>query len=114
MIPSAISETTDKPIVEARFHLVECKTHSVYGETGYGSSKAVTVVLQAAKSGIFGKASPNGRIELMIANPAAYQVFQEAFDDADRRMYDPQVPAPKMGSKRFRVYFVEDEDQAPA
>lgn len=113
-IPAALSSVTDKQIVEARFHLVECKTHSAYGETGFGSSKVVTVTLQAARSGIFGKASPSGRIELMIANPAAYEVFTQAFDDADRRMYNTEVASPKMGSKRFRVYFVEDEDQAPA
>ena len=113
-IPAALSEHTDKPIVEARFHLTEVRHHSLYGESGYGSSKAVTITMQAARSGIFGKASPSGKIELMIANPAAARIFQEAFDDADRRLHDEAVPAPKMGSKRYRVYFVEDEDQAPA
>lgn len=113
-IPSALSAVTDKPIVEARFHLVEVKSHQTYGDTGFNTAKAVTITLQAAKSGIFGKASPSGRMEMMIANPGAYEVFENAFNEQSRAFYDPEVPSPKMGTKRFRVYIVEDEDQTPA
>lgn len=113
-IPSALSAVTDKPIVEARFHLTECAAVSGWGDTGYNTTKQVRVVLTAAKSGIFGKASPNGRLEIMIANPGAYEVFEQALDEAAKAIMDPNVPSPKMGSKRFRIYIVEDEDQTPA
>jgi hypothetical protein len=112
-IPIAIASCTDKPIVEARFHLTEVHSFQAYGDSGFGTAKSVIVTMTAAKSGIFGKASPNGKLEIHIANPGAYTVFEKAFDEAARRVYDPDFAAPKMGSKRFRIYIVEDEDQAP-
>lgn len=113
-IPAAIAGVTDKPIVEARFHLTEVRSFQAYGDSGFGTAKSVVVTMTAAKSGIFGKASPNGKLEIHIANPGAYEVYEKAFDEAARQVYDPDFAAPKMGSKRFRIYIVEDEDQTPA
>lgn len=112
-IPVAIASCTDKTIVEARFFLSEVRAHQLYGDSGYGTAKGVLITMTAAKSGIFGKASPNGKLELLIANPGAYQIFEQAFDEAAKQLYDPDFAAPKMGMKRFRIYIVEDEDQAP-
>lgn len=113
-IPDQIAAVTDKPIVEARFHLVEVSAVQAWGETGYQTTKMVKVTLNAAKSGIFGKASPGGQLWITIANPDAARVFEQAFEDAAVGFYDSERPAPKMGTKRFRVYIIEDEDQAPA
>lgn len=113
-IPSAIASCTDKPIVEARFHLTEVHAFSPWSDFGYGLAKGVRVTMTAAKSGLFGKASPEGKLDLMIANPGAFEVFEEAFNRGAAEFYDPAVPSPKMATKRFRIYIVEDEDQTPA
>ena len=113
-IPLALAGCTDKPIVEARFHLTEVSAVQAWGETGYPTTKMVKITMNAAKSGLFGKASPGGQLWITIANPGASHVFEEAFEDAAVGFYDTERPTPKMGTKRFRVYIVEDEDQTPA
>lgn len=106
-------EIGDQPVIEARFHLSEI-TSLPYGNPGdYGTAKVVKIKMNAAKHGTFGKASPNGSLEMMIANPGAYKIFEDAFEVALNRILDSSIPAPKMASARFKVFFVLDENQEP-
>jgi hypothetical protein len=113
-IPTALASCTDKVIVEARFLLVEVASVPSWNASDYNTAKAVRIKMNAAKHGTFGKASPQGELTMLIGNPGAFTVFEDAFDEAATSVMDPAVPGPKMGSKRFRIYIVEDEDQTPA
>src|SRR5258708_38171180 len=98
LIPAAILTETNKQIVEARFHLTEVKAFQLYGDSGYRTAKAVNITMQAAKAGIFGKTSPQGRLELMIANPGRFAVFETAFNQSVRDFFDGSRTAPKIAS----------------
>jgi hypothetical protein len=103
-------DTGDQPVVEARFHLSEITSYPHNQSADYGTAKMVRIKMNAAKHGTFGKASPNGSLEMLIANPGAYEIFEKAFNEAVLRRY---VDKPVTMTARFKVYFVLDENQEP-
>jgi hypothetical protein len=103
-------DTGDQPVVEARFHLNEVSSVPYNQKQDYGTAKAVRIKMSAAKHGTFGKASPNGSLEMLIANPSAFKIFEDAFNEAVLREY---IDKPVVMTARFKVYFVLDENQEP-
>jgi hypothetical protein len=100
--------------VEARFYVTEIKLQpiTVYddgpdGKPDYKTGRQEqggTVTMNAAKHGTFGKATPSGSCQMMIQNQHAFLVFKEAFE---------RILKEKGRTPRFKVYFVEDENQEP-
>ncbi len=62
--------------VQARFRLAEDARAGYYNNGEY--TDAARVKLFAVKSEPFGPATPNGTIEMFIANPGAVEVFRNA------------------------------------
>ena len=75
-IPEALQAVTDQPIVEARFFLSEMAWSPYNQSQDWGTAKMVKIVMNAAKHGTFGKASPNGQLTMQIANPGAGTLFK--------------------------------------
>ena len=110
---------TDKTVVEARFYISSVKlqptTRAKKDEKGefikndhgmhqYESFMAGSVEMNAAKHGTFGEATPSGSCQMLIQNEDAFNVFKEAFE---------RIIKEKGRTARFKVYFVEDENQDP-
>lgn len=62
--------------VHARFKLYEDARASAYSGGGYVS--AARVKLSAVQGEPFGTSTPQGQIEMLIANPEAVALFREA------------------------------------
>jgi hypothetical protein len=62
--------------VHARFRLYEDTRSSAYSGGGYVS--AARVKLQAVQGEPFGTSTPQGNVEMLIANPEAVALFREA------------------------------------
>lgn len=99
-------------VVEARFQITALKLQPIM-EGHYDSEKKwVTdppmlggqVEMSARKHGTFGKATPSGNLNMLIANPSAFAVFKAAFEAAISE---------GRSTATFKVYFVLDEDQGP-
>jgi hypothetical protein len=105
---------TDKTVVEARFYVSEIKLtpfneyeYDSEGRPNYSKSHLEmggTVTFSAAKHGTFGKATPFGNCTMGIQNQHAFLVFKEAYE---------RIVKEKGRTPRFKVYFVEDENQEP-
>lgn len=67
--------------VHARFRLYEDARASAYTNGGY--APAARVKLSAVQGAPFGTATPQGTIEMLIANPEAIEVFRDAPMDAE-------------------------------
>jgi len=104
--------TGNQPVIEARFLLTELTYVPNWNANDYKTAKAVKVRFAAAKHGTFGKATPSGSIEMLINNPGAYAIFEKAFNEAATFSEAP-IGTAKLLSKRYKVYFVEDENQEP-
>lgn len=103
---------TDKIVVEARFYVSEIKLQPFQDYDLDENNKSInhrqvmggTVTMTAAKHGTFGKYTPFGNITMGIQNLYAFEVFKEAFERTLKF---------KSRNPRFKVYFVEDENQEP-
>ena len=105
-------DTGNQPVIEARFLLTELTYVPNWNQNDYKTAKAVKVKMNAAKHGTFGKATPSGSLEMLINNPDAYAIFERAFNEAAKFESLP-VGTAKLLTKRYKVYFVEDENQEP-
>lgn len=101
---------TDKTVVEARFYISEIKLVP-FSEYEYDENNKIkstnqvmggTVTMNAAKHGTFGKYTPFGSCTMGIQNSHAFNIFKEAYE----RILKENGHTP-----RFKVYFVEDDDQ---
>lgn len=98
--------------VEARFHVVAVKSLPVQdydtkedGTPDYSKSHTILgghVEMNATKHGTFGKATPQGQIQMVIQNPEAFREFKDAFEESITK--NGRTPV-------YKVYFVLDEDQ---
>jgi hypothetical protein len=101
---------TDKTVIEARFYISGIKLvpvsdyKEVDGQKTYYTEMGGEVQMNAAKHGTFGKYTPSGNATMLIHNPHAFSVFKEAFE---------RILKEKGRTPRFKVYFVEDDDQEP-
>jgi hypothetical protein len=97
----AAAAATGRRVLEARFYLSSVTRRQMWA--GQNSPDLppvmVSVNMQAAKHGTFGKATPSGQIEMSVANPPAAQLLDEAHLSALQQR--GQLPV-------FRVFFVEE------
>lgn len=109
------SGQTVPKVVEARFYVTNIQLSPITeypevdkdGKTDYSKPKMSmggTVNMGAAKHGTFGKATPSGNCSMLIQNESAFLIFKEAFE---------RIVKTNGRTARFKVYFVEDENQEP-
>ena len=83
--------------IEARFHLSSVKIQKAWDAE---KSLISVVEFSAAKSGVFGKATPNGSMQMTIGNPAATEIFKNDFDKSIKE--NNRVPV-------YRIFMVLEE-----
>jgi len=106
-------DTGNQPIVEARFLLTEITWVPNWNSNDYKTAKGVKIKMAAAKHGTFGKATPSGSIEMLINNPDAYAIFEKAYNESATFSESIPIGTARLLTKRYKVYFVEDENQEP-